>query len=94
MKQEKIVSDDGKNTIGRNIRWFRKSHQLRLTDMVARLQLYQVSILRESLVKIESGKQHIKLSQLRAIKKLFGITYEDLLDEFPDREPIEDTEEQ
>ena len=33
------------------------------------LQLLNVDITRETLVKIESGKQHIKLEQLKGIKK-------------------------
>lgn len=81
MKEDKIVSDDGKNTIGRNIRWLRKSKEIRQTDMVARLQIYHVAITRETLVKLEGGRQHIKLSQLRGLKQALGVSYEDILDE-------------
>jgi len=81
MKEDRIVSDDGNNTIGRNIRWLRQSKAIRQTDMVARLQLYHVAITRETLVKLEGGRQHIKLSQLRGLKKVLGVSYEDILDE-------------
>ena len=52
-----------------------------MTELVARLQVYQVAITREALVKIEGGRQHIKLSQLRGLKKVLGVSYEDILDE-------------
>jgi len=81
MKEDRIVSDDGNNTIGRNIRWLRQSKAIRQTDMVARLQVYHVAITRETLVKLEGGRQHIKLSQLRGLKKVLGVSYEDILDE-------------
>lgn len=81
MEEERIVSDGGSNTIGRNIRWIRKSLKIRQTEMVARLQLYRVSITREALVKIESGRQHIKLSQLRGLREVLGVSYEDILDQ-------------
>lgn len=82
----RIVSDLRKNTIGENIRWLRESKKMRQTEMVARLQLFRVAITREALVKIEGGRQHIKLSQLRGIKYVLGVSYEDILDEAVDRE--------
>ena len=84
MREDKIISDDGNNTIGRNIRWLRRSKEIRQTDMVARLQVYHVAITRETLVKLEGGRQHIKLSQLRGLKKVLGVSYEDILDEKQD----------
>ncbi|MCO5464024.1 hypothetical protein IGK80_001904 [Enterococcus sp. DIV0609] len=45
------------------------------TELVKQLQLMNVNITRETLVKIESGKQHIKLEQLKGIKKFFDISY-------------------
>ena len=81
MKDDKIISDDGQNTIGRNIRWIRQTQEMRQTEMVARLQLYRVAITREALVKIEGGRQHIKLKQLRGFRDVLGVTYEDILDQ-------------
>lgn len=56
MEQEKTVFDDNINTVGRNIRWIRKSLKIRQTELVARLQLCHVDITRETLVKIEGGR--------------------------------------
>ena len=37
--------------------------------------------IRQTLVKIEGGRQHIKLSQLRGIRNELGVSYEDILDQ-------------
>ena len=47
--------------------------------MVALLQLENVMITREALVKIERGIQHIQATQLRAIKNVLETTYDELL---------------
>lgn len=81
MSSDKIVLDDRNNSIGQNIRWIRKSLHIRQTELVARLQLCHIDITRETLVKIEGGRQHIKLSQLRGIRNELGVSYEDILDQ-------------
>lgn len=77
--EQRIKSDD-QNTIGKNIRRIRKEQGIGQTELVRKLQLLEVDMTRETLVKIERGIQHIKLEQLRAIRDVLGITYEDLLD--------------
>ena len=52
---------------------------IRQTEMVALLQLENVMITREALVKIERGIQHIQATQLRAIKNVLETTYDELL---------------
>ncbi len=79
MREEKIVDPD--NIIGSNIRRIRLEKGIGQTELVKMLQLKDVEITRETLVKIESGKQHIKLEQLRVIKVFFDVRYEELLDE-------------
>ncbi|MDA9427629.1 hypothetical protein B834_75 [Enterococcus mundtii 1A] len=49
------------------------------TELVKKLQLMNVGITRETLVKIESGKQHIKLEQLIGIKELLDVNYDSLM---------------
>lgn len=80
MQEDRIISDDGWNLIGRNLRTIRKAKKIRQTEMVKFLKLHNVSITREALVKIKSWRQHIKLSQLREIKKYLDVSYEDILD--------------
>ena len=79
MKENRII--DESNIIGNNIRKLRQEMNLGQTELVRMLQLEGISITRETLVKIERGVQHIKLSQLQGIKKLLNVTYDSLLDD-------------
>ena len=79
MEKQKIKNDTN-NTIGKNIREARLKAEMGQTDLVGRLQLRDVKMTRETLVKIERGAQHIQLEQLKAIKDILDVTYEELLD--------------
>lgn len=79
MSNQKIKYDE-RNTIGKNIRAARQKIDIGQTELVSRLQLLDVKMTRETLVKIERGVQHIQLEQLKAIKTVLGVSYEDLLD--------------
>lgn len=75
--EQKIKQDE--IFIGKNIRRIRKEKGIRQTEKVALLQLENVMITREALVKIERGIQHIQATQLRAIKNVLETTYDELL---------------
>lgn len=75
--EQKIKQDE--IFIGKNIRRIRKEKGIRQTEVVALLQLENVMITREALVKIERGIQHIQATQLRAIKNVLETTYDELL---------------
>ncbi|HBI2116749.1 helix-turn-helix transcriptional regulator [Enterococcus faecium] len=77
LKEEKII--DRENVIGSNIRRIRVEKGMGQTELVRELQLSKIAITRETLVKIEGGRQHIKLDQLRAIRDILQVRYEDLL---------------
>lgn len=47
------------------------------TELVALMQLRNVQITRETLVKIERGVQHIKATQLKAIKEILDTSYDE-----------------
>ena len=55
VKQDKIC-------IGRNIRRIRKERKIGQTELVTLLQLENITMTREALVKIERGIQHIQAS--------------------------------
>ena len=77
LREEKIV--DTENVIGSNIRRIRIEKGIGQTELVKPLQLNNVEIVRETLVRIESGKQYIKLAQLSGVKIIFEMSYEELL---------------
>lgn len=78
LKEEKII--DSNNVIGSNIKRIRKEKGIGQTELVKMLQLNDVDITRETLVKIEGRRQHIKLKQLKEIKKVLGVEFSDLID--------------
>ena len=77
MKEQKIKQDN--ICIGKNIKEIRKQKKIKLVDIVRRMQLMGIDITRESLVKIERGIQHIYASQLKAIKEILDVSYDQLL---------------
>ena len=79
MREEKLI--DPENIIGSNIRRLRLEKKLGQTELINQLQLKNIDITREILVKIEGGRQHIKLSQLRGIRKVLEVSYEELLND-------------
>ena len=79
MEKQKIKNDKN-NTIGKNIREARQNAGIGQTELVGRLQLLDIRMTRETLVKIERGVQHIQLEQLKGIKQVLGVSYEELLD--------------
>ncbi len=77
MENQKIKQD--KIQIGKNIRALRIRRKMGQTELVKELQLRDIQITRESLVKIERGVQHIYASQLRAIRDILKTSYDELL---------------
>ena len=76
---EQKIKQDGLINIGGNIRNIRLQKGIKQTELVRRLQLAGQPITRESLVKIEGGRQHLSASQLRAIRDALGTSYDELL---------------
>lgn len=65
--------------IGGNIRRIRLSQNIGQTELVRMLQLKEIPMTRETLVKIERGIQHITGTQLRGIRDCLNTTYDELL---------------
>ena len=82
MEEQKIKQDI---FVGGNIRRIRQEQGVGQTELVRRVQLQGVELTRETLVKIERGTQHIRTSQLRAIRDALGSTYDALLEEMGER---------
>ena len=65
--------------IGGNIRRIRLEKGFGQTELVRMLQLKNIDLTREALVKIERGIQHITGAQLRGIRDCLDTTYDELL---------------
>ncbi len=78
---ENKIKADGSNTMGKNIRRLRILRGFTNTELSKREDFKSLGLSREALVKIESGKQHISVNQLRLIARIFDCDYDDILDE-------------
>lgn len=77
---EQKIKQDG-IPLGRNLRKIRKEKHLGQTELVTMVQLRDVPMTRETLVKIERGAQHIKATQLKALKEILDTSYEEIFKE-------------
>ena len=77
---EQKIKQKGIN-IGGNIRQIRKMKKIGQTELACRVQLNNVYLTRETLVKIERGIQHITGAQLKEIRVCLATTYDELLKE-------------
>ena len=65
--------------IGNNIKRLREEKGLTQEQLAARLQTYGLDITRSGLSKIEIGQRHIYSYEIKAIKEIFNITYDEIL---------------
>lgn len=80
----KNKSNDGKNNIcGKKVSEFRlklpeKTSQRKLADL---LQIEGLDIDKNAIQRIESGQRFVTDIELKALAKVLGVTYEDLLND-------------
>ena len=64
--------------IGRNISVIRQSKRLTQEQLSAKLQVIGCDITRSALAKIEVGQRHLYPDELKALKTVLGIRYDQL----------------
>ncbi|WP_071429399.1 helix-turn-helix domain-containing protein [Angelakisella massiliensis] len=64
--------------LGQQIRNIRMSKKLSQEQLSAQLQVRGCDITRSALAKIEVGQRHIYPDELKALKEIFGISYDEL----------------
>ena len=67
--------------IGRNIQNIRMKKNMTQAEVVGQLQLMGSSMSRSTLANIESGRRNIKASDLKALKTIFDVEYEEFFQE-------------
>lgn len=61
--------------IGQNIQALRRKNGLTQDAVIAKLNLMEIEISKSTYAKIETNRMNIKVSELVALKKLFGCEY-------------------
>ena len=64
--------------IGRNIRALREKADMTQEQLSAKLQVNGCDITRSAIAKIEVGQRHIYPDEIILIKKVLGVTYDDI----------------
>ncbi len=64
--------------MGQKIRKMRMDQNLSQEQLSAQLQVRGCDITRSALAKIEVGQRHIYPDELKALKEIFGISYDEL----------------
>ena len=65
------------SAFGNNLRYLRKRHGYTQEQIVARLQIKNQDISRSAYAQIECGTYNIRISELVALKEIYGIEYND-----------------
>lgn len=63
--------------LGRNIQAVRMKKNMTQVDVIAKLQLMGSIMSRSTLANIETGRRNIKASDLRLLKLIFDVDYEE-----------------
>ena len=64
--------------IGLNIRRIRKTRKLTQEELAAKLQVSGCDITRSALAKIEVGQRHLYPDEIKALKEILCISYEEI----------------
>ena len=64
--------------LGQNIRRLRMERGLSQEQVAARLQVHSGDVTRSALAKIEVGQRHIYPDELRLLRDIFNVSFEEL----------------
>ncbi len=78
-KGSEIMNKDFEKIVGNKIRSIRMKKELTQDELASMLQVKNCDITRSALAKIEVGQRHIYLDELKTIKEVLKVNYEDLL---------------
>lgn len=63
---------------GKNIRKLRKKKKLTQEQLSAQLQTHGCDITRSALAKIEVGQRHLYPDEIRILKELLGVSFDEM----------------
>ena len=74
------TTDGRKNLISDRLSQLRKSQNLSQRDLAQKLQLAGYDMDKNVITRIETGKRYITDIELRALKEIFGVSYDYLIE--------------
>lgn len=73
------MNSEYEKIIGRNIREIRESKKMTQEQLSAKLQILGCDITRSALAKIEVGQRHIYIDEIKLIKEILNISFDELI---------------
>lgn len=64
--------------MGNNLRRLRQRKKLTQEQVAAKLQVRGCDVTRSALAKIEVGQRHVYVDELKALREIFDVSYEEL----------------
>ena len=74
------MNKEVEKAVGNNIRRLREKADITQEQLSARLQVNGCDITRSALAKIEVGQRHLYPDEIILLKKLLGVSYDDIFD--------------
>ena len=65
--------------VGERVRRAREKKGLTQAQLAARLQVRGCDLTRSALAKIEAGQRHVYAREIKVLKEVLGVTFDDLL---------------
>ncbi len=78
MKQR--INNDGKNLIGERLKVLRSAKKLSQRDLARELQLIGMDMDKNVITRIETNKRYVTDFELQALKEIFNVSYDYLID--------------
>lgn len=78
MKQR--INANGKNLVGERIKKLRKGANLSQRDLARELQLIGIDMDKNVITRIETNKRYVTDFELQALKQIFNVSYDYLID--------------
>ena len=78
MKQR--INANGKNLIGERLKDLRKKSALSQRDLARELQLIGIDMDKNVITRIETNKRYVTDFELQALKSIFNVSYDYLID--------------
>lgn len=73
------MNSEYEKKIGKNIREIRESRKMTQEQLSAKLQILGCDITRSALAKIEVGQRHIYIDEIKLIKKILNVSFDELI---------------
>lgn len=78
------MNSEYEKRVGANIRKLREKKKMTQEMLSAKLQLRGCDITRSALAKIEVGQRHIYIDEVKLLKEIFDVSFEEIFTNFDD----------